>query len=64
MRPMFRKIFVANRGEIAARVLRACREMGIETVAAHSTADAASPHLKLADRTVCIGGAQIGRAHV
>ena len=53
---MFRRVLVANRGEIAARVLRACREMGIQTVAVHSTADASSPHLKLADRSVCIGG--------
>src|SRR5262245_6277525 len=52
---MFRRILVANRGEIAARVLRACRAMGIETVAVHSTADADSPHLRLADRTICIG---------
>ncbi len=52
---MFRRILVANRGEIAARVLTACREMGIETVAVHSTADATSPHLSLADRSICIG---------
>jgi acetyl-CoA carboxylase biotin carboxylase subunit len=53
---MFRRILVANRGEIAARVLRACRALGIRTVAVHSTVDAASPHLELADETVCIGG--------
>ncbi len=52
---MFRRLLVANRGEVAARVLRACREMGIQSVAVHSTADADSPHLRLADRTVCIG---------
>ncbi len=47
---------MANRGEIAARILKACRAMGIQSVAVHSTADAGSPHLKLADRTICIGG--------
>jgi acetyl-CoA carboxylase biotin carboxylase subunit len=52
---MFRRLLVANRGEVAARIIRACREMGIETVAVHSSADASSPHLRLADRTVCIG---------
>jgi acetyl-CoA carboxylase biotin carboxylase subunit len=46
---------VANRGEVAARIIRACREMGIESVAVHSTADADSPHLRLADHRVCIG---------
>lgn len=61
---MFRRILVANRGEIAARVLRACREMGIETVAVYSTADARSPHLSLADRTVCIGPAQALRSYL
>jgi len=61
---MFRRIFVANRGEIAARVIRACREMGIETVAAHSTADAGSPHLKLATRSVCIGGARAAESYL
>src|SRR5881397_16092 len=61
---MFRRILVANRGEIAARVLRACREMGIETVAVHSTADALSPHLRLADRTICIGPAPASRSYL
>ena len=56
MARMFRRILVANRGEIAARILKACGRMGIRTVAVHSTADAGSPHLKLADETVCIGG--------
>ena len=64
MRAMFRRILVANRGEIAARVLRACRGMGIETVAVYSTADASSPHLKLADRTICIGPAQAARSYL
>ncbi len=54
---MFRRLLVANRGEVAARIIRACRELGIETVAVHSSADADSPHLRLADRRVCIGPA-------
>ncbi|BBK41378.1 acetyl-CoA carboxylase biotin carboxylase subunit [Allostella vacuolata] len=52
---MFEKILIANRGEIALRILRACREMGIQTVAVHSTVDADSMHVRLADESVCIG---------
>ncbi len=52
---MFDKILIANRGEIALRVLRACREQGIRTVAVHSTADAEAMHVRLADESVCIG---------
>ena len=52
---MLDKIVIANRGEIALRVLRACREMGIKTVAVHSTADANLKHVLLADESVCIG---------
>jgi acetyl-CoA carboxylase biotin carboxylase subunit len=52
---MFEKILIANRGEIALRIHRACREMGIKTVAVHSTADATAMHVKLADESVCIG---------
>lgn len=52
---MFDKILIANRGEIALRVLRACKELGIPTVAVHSTADAGAMHVRLADESVCIG---------
>jgi acetyl-CoA carboxylase biotin carboxylase subunit len=52
---MFDKILIANRGEIALRILRACKELGIETVAVHSTADADAMHVRLADESVCIG---------
>src|SRR5215469_11786031 len=52
---MFEKILIANRGEIALRVLRACKELGILTVAVHSTADADAMHVRLADESVCIG---------
>src|ERR1700761_7321743 len=52
---MFDKILIANRGEIALRVLRACKELGIRTVAVHSTADADAMHVRFADESVCIG---------
>ena len=52
---MFKKVLIANRGEIGLRVIRACRELGIRTVAVHSTADNESLHVKLADEDVCIG---------
>ncbi len=52
---MFNKVLIANRGEIALRVLRACKELGIATVAVHSTADNAAMHVRLADESVCIG---------
>ena len=52
---MFEKILIANRGEIALRVVRACKEMGISTVAVHSTADANAMHVRMADESVCIG---------
>ncbi len=54
----FRKILIANRGEIAIRILRTCREMGLQTVCVHSTADEHSLHVKLADESVCIGPAK------
>ena len=52
---MFQKVLIANRGEIALRILRACKELGIATVAVHSTADANAMHVRLADESVCIG---------
>ena len=54
---MFSKILIANRGEIAVRIIRACKEMGIATVAVHSQADKESLHVSLADESVCVGKA-------
>jgi acetyl-CoA carboxylase biotin carboxylase subunit len=54
---MFKKILVANRGEIALRIIRAAREMGISSVAVHSTADSDAMHVRMADESVCIGPA-------
>jgi acetyl-CoA carboxylase, biotin carboxylase subunit len=61
---MFSKILVANRGEIALRVLRACREMGIETVAVFSEADRGAPYLTLADEAICIGPAPASQSYL
>ncbi len=61
---MFKKILIANRGEIALRVHRACKEMGIATVAVHSEADAGAMHVRLADESVCIGPASAAKSYL
>src|SRR5512145_761895 len=61
---MFEKILIANRGEIALRIQRACREMGIKTVAVHSEADAEAKYVKLADESVCIGPAPSSQSYL
>jgi acetyl-CoA carboxylase biotin carboxylase subunit len=61
---MFKKILIANRGEIALRVIRTCKEMGIKTVAVYSTADAESLHVRFADEAVCIGPAQSSESYL
>jgi acetyl-CoA carboxylase biotin carboxylase subunit len=61
---MFEKVLIANRGEIALRVIRACKEMGISTVAIHSTADSDAMHVRLADESVCVGPAPAGQSYL
>src|SRR6201991_4484686 len=61
---MFEKILIANRGEIALRVQRACRELGIKTVAVHSVADAEAKYVRLADESVCIGPAASSESYL
>jgi len=62
--PMFNKVLIANRGEIAIRVIRACKEMGIDTVAVFSEADRESLHVKMADEAVCIGPPNAGQSYL
>ena len=59
---MLDKVLIANRGEIALRILRACKELGIKTVAVHSTADKNLKHVLLADESICIGKASVDMA--
>ena len=61
---MIKKVLIANRGEIAVRIIRACREMGIETVAVYSEADREALHAKLADESVCIGPAPSSESYL
>ncbi|MEG1478220.1 MAG: biotin carboxylase N-terminal domain-containing protein, partial [Clostridiales bacterium] len=61
---MFRKILIANRGEIALRIIRCCREMGIETVAIYSTADESALHVQMATQAICVGGPKPGESYL
>ena len=62
--PPFSKVLIANRGEIALRVIRACHELGIKTVAVYSEADRNAPHVRFADESVCIGEAPSNKSYL
>ena len=61
---MIKRLLIANRGELAVRIIRACRELGIETVAVYSTADKDNLHVKMADKAVCIGPAPSSKSYL
>ena len=61
---MIKKILIANRGEVAVRIIRSCWEMGIETIAIYSTEDKDSMHVKLADHSICIGPSSIEECYL
>jgi acetyl-CoA carboxylase biotin carboxylase subunit len=61
---MFSRVLIANRGEIALRIIRACHELGIEAVVVHSEADRGAEYLRVADATVCIGPAAAGKSYL
>src|SRR6476646_10075783 len=61
---MFQRILIANRGEIALRIIRACKELGVESVVVYSEADRDASYLKLADQAICIGGAPAAESYL
>ena len=61
---MFSRVLIANRGEIALRIIRACHELGVETVAVYSEADRDAAYLELADEAICVGPAAAGKSYL